>query len=205
MLSLRAHRSLLARFGRSSGGAIAVEFAFTFPVLLIMLFGMIEVEQLVTTQHRMANAGASVDDVIGRLPSLTTASETNIFAAAGDIMGSTATSAPNLRVSQIIITNTGTPKYEWSDVQGTVYTAYGRCAKSVLPELQSTNAPTLAVGQRVLVTEIQYTWNSPLNYVLKQPVVLHATTILSPRAGEVTRDWGGGSTSDTLTPACTGS
>ena len=205
MLRLRPHRSLLGRFRRSSKGAIAVEFAFTFPVLLIMLFGMIEVEQLVTTQHRMANAGASVDDVIGRLTSLTTASETNIFAAAGDIMGSTATTTPNLRVSQIIYTNTGTPKYEWSDVQGSVFTAYARCAKSVLPQLSSANAPSVAVGQRVLVTEIQYTWNSPLNYVLKQPVVLKSTTILSPRTGEVTRDWGGGSTSDTLTPACTGS
>lgn len=205
MLSLRPRRWLLGRFARSSDGAIAVEFAFTFPVLLIMLFGMIEVEQLVTTQHRMANAGASVDDVIGRLANLTTPTETNIFAAASDIMGSTAATAPNLRVSQIIITNTGTPKYEWSDVQGSVYTAYTRCAKAVMAQLQSANAPSLAAGQRVLVTEIQYTWQSPLNYVLKQPVVLHSTTILSPRTGEVTRDWGGGSTSDTLTPACTGS
>ena len=205
MLSLRTPRHTLRRFGRSSAGAIAVEFAFTFPVLLILLFGMIEVERLVTTQHRMANAGASIDDVIGRLPSLTSPSESNIFAAAGDIMGSTAAIAPNLRVSQIVITNAGTPKYEWSDVQGSVYTAYARCAKSVLPALQSANAPTLTVGQRVLVTEIQYTWQSPLNYVLKQPIVLNSTTIISPRTGDVNRDWGSGSTSDALTPACTGS
>ena len=205
MLTAQPRPRLLRRFGRASGGAIAVEFALTFPVLLIILFGMLEVEQLVTTQHRMANAGASIDDVIGRLPSLTTSTEANIFAAAGDIMGSTAATAPNLRVSQIVITDTGAPKYEWSDVQGSVYTAYARCAKSVLPQLSASTAPSLTTGQRVLVAEIQYTWSSPFSYVLKQPIVLKSTTILSPRTGDVNRDWGGGSTSDSLTPACKGS
>lgn len=202
MLSRPRPDGLLRRFTRARAGAIAVEFAFTFPVLLIILFGMIEVEQLVTTQHRMANAGASIDDVIGRLPTLTTPGEANIFADAGDIMGSTAASPPSLRVSQIIITNQNTPKYEWSDVQGSAYAAYARCATSTLPQLASANAPTLTAGQRVLVAEIQYTWKSPLSYVLKQPVVLKSTTIISPRTGEVNRDWGGGSTSDSTTPAC---
>ena len=205
MLTARNAARLLRRLARAREGAIAVEFAFTFPVLLIMLFGMVELENLVATQHRMFTAGSSIDAVIGRIPSLTTASETNIFAAATDIMGSTASSPPNLRVSQVIITNTGTPKYEWSDVQGAAYTPYARCAKSVLPQLLSANAPALASGQRVLVAEIQYTWASPFSYVLKQPIVLNSTTVISPRAGDVNRDWGGGSTSDTLSPACTGS
>ena len=202
MLTRRPSPSWLRRFARASQGAIAVEFAFTFPVLLIILFGMIEVEQLVTTQHRMANAGASVDDVIGRLPSLTTAAETNIFAGAGDIMGSTAATPPNLRVSQIIINSNNLPKYEWSDVQGSAYSPYARCATSTLPQMVSANAPALTVGQRVIVTEIQYTWKSPLSYVLKQPVVLKSTTILAPRTGDVDRVWSSTSDSDTLNPSC---
>jgi Flp pilus assembly protein TadG len=183
-------RQRLRRLPAAREGAAAVEFAFTFPVLLIMLFGMVEIGQLLVAQNRLNNAGASIGDVIARLQTLDNPTEAGIFNAAADIMSTAATTAPDLRVSQVMVLSNGGLRYEWSDAQGTSMPAYAHCATANIAQLnaiQANNNTKLAANSRVLVTEIRYTWSSPLNYVLKQPVKLFAQTLLSPRQGSVTR------------------
>ena len=184
------HRSGVGRFARAREGATAVEFAFTFPVLLIMMFGMIELGQLLVTQRRTENAGASIGDVIARLDTLTTVKKTDIFAAATDIMGSAATAPPNLRISQIIIMPNGTGRYEWSDSQGTTLPAFAHCAVVTSPQVlqMQQSGAALAAGSHLLTSEVRYTWNSPFGYVAKAPITVSSFSVLSPRVGSVSRE-----------------
>ena len=183
-------RFLLQRFARAQSGASAVEFAFTFPVLLIMLFGMIELGQLLVTQRRVENAGSSIGDVIARLDTLTTVKKTDIFAAASDIMGASATTAPDLRISQIIILPNGSGRYEWSDAQGTSLPAYAHCVPVTAPQVLQMQASgaALAAGSHILTSEVRYVWSSPFSYVMKKPITVSAFSVLSPRVGSVLRE-----------------
>ena len=179
---MRAHS--LRRFLRAREGAAAVEFAFTFPILLTLLFGMIEVGQLLVAKHRVDNAGASVGDIISRLSSLSTTQETDIFNAATDIMGSAADRPPDLRVSEIWVKPDGSLRYIWSDSQGSSLPPFAHCAAASLPQMSAT---VLTPNSYFVLSEVRYAWTSPLNFVLKDGITLSSSSVLSPRTGSVTR------------------
>ena len=174
----------LRRFLRARDGAAAVEFAFTFPILLTLLFGMIEVGQLLVAKHRADNAGASVGDIISRLSSLSNTQETDIFNAATDIMGSAAVRPPDLRVSEIWVKQDGTLHYIWSDAQGTSMPPFSHCALASLPQMSAT---VLTPNSFFVLSEVRYSWTSPFSFVLKNGVTLSSASVLSPRTGSVTR------------------
>jgi Flp pilus assembly protein TadG len=174
----------LRRFLRARDGAAAVEFAFTLPVLLFLLFGMVELGQLLVAKHRTDSAGSSVGDIVSRLSSVTNTQEQDIFAAASDIMGSSAVRPPDLRVSEIYVMPNGSLRYIWSDAQGSSMPAFTHCAAASLPQMSAT---VLTPGSYFVLSEIRYAWNSPFNFVLKNGVILSSTSVLSPRTGSVTR------------------
>ncbi|MBE7217108.1 MAG: pilus assembly protein [Caulobacteraceae bacterium] len=175
------------RFVAATGGATAIEFAFCLPVLLVLLFGMIEVGQLMVVQHRSDNAAGTVGDVISRNDKLTDSQETDVFAAASDILGSSVTGKPDLRVSQIGVNAAGIAHWDWSDRQGSWFTAYQHCAVLNPSDVRGLSLVALAPGAHLLVSEIHYTWSSPLDFVLQKPIDLGATILASPRRGQVTR------------------
>ncbi len=183
----------LRRFLRARDGAAAVEFAFTFPILLTLLFGMIEVGQLLVAKHRADNAGSSVGDIISRLSSLTSTQETDIFNAATDIMGSAAVRPPDLRVSEIFVMPNGSLRYIWSDAQGSSMPPFSHCAAATLPQMSAT---VLTPGSYFVLSEVRYAWTSPFSFVLKNGVTLSSASVLSPRTGSVTRQ-------NASTTACT--
>lgn len=180
----------IRRLGADEGGAAALEFALVFPVLLIMLFGVVEIGSLIVTSRRTDNAAASVGDLVTRFGTLTTAQENGLFAAATDILGGGAAAVPDLRVSQVMVTAKGTKVYDWSDVQGTNLAAHAHCSLLSSADAARITPLNLTTGDYVVVSEVRYTWNSPLHSVLPVPLVLNNLNVLSPRAGSVVRDYG---------------
>ena len=182
--------SLLARLLRAREGAVAVEFVFTFPILLLMLFSMVEIGNFLLVKRRLNTAGSSVGDVIARMSQIDTPTITDIFNAGGDIMGAATATPPDIRVGQVVVTPKGTFAYEWTDAQGTSMPVYAHCTATTLTQLTALQAQTatqLPTGARVLVAEMQYTWNSPLNYLLRKPIVIKSTSVFSPRQSSITR------------------
>ena len=175
------------RFLSATGGATAVEFAFCLPVLIALLFGMVELGQLLVVQHRSDNAAGTVGDVIARIDKLTDAQEADIFAAAGDILGGAVTGKPDLRVGQIAVGADGAPRWDWSDRQGGWFAAEAHCAQVKVSEVHGLDSSQLAPGAHLLVSEIHYAWSSPLDFILQKPIELTATVMASPRRGQVTR------------------
>jgi Flp pilus assembly pilin Flp len=68
-------------------GVAAIEFAIIFPVILIMIFGMVDLTALVSDVRKMSLAANVVADTVTRLPTPTTpAAVDDAFKAAGFVM-----------------------------------------------------------------------------------------------------------------------
>ena len=175
------------RFWADRDGAAAVEFAIVLPVMLAMLFGEVEVGQMMVASRRADNAAATVGDIVARLPQMNDTQKLGAFAAANTIMAGAASSAPDLRISEVGVTANGVKRYWWSDAQGTSLAAHGHCDTLNTKDAAKLSGIALNAGGYVVLAEIQYSWKSQLQYVLKTPINLYYENVLNPRASEVRR------------------
>ena len=186
------------RFWADRRGAAALEFAIVFPVMLVMLFGEVELGQMLVANRRADNAASTVGDIVARLGQMNDLQQAAAFTAATTLMAGASTGAPDLRISEVGVTSSGTKKYWWSDAQGTSLPAHAACDTLNTKDAAKLSGVSLAAGSYVILSEIQYSWRSKLHYVMKTPVNLYYENVLNPRASQVIRVRGG-----TSTPSCT--
>jgi hypothetical protein len=53
-------------FGSNQDGIAAIEFAFAFPIMIFMFFGLIDLTNLISTSRKVTNASAVVADMVGQ-------------------------------------------------------------------------------------------------------------------------------------------
>lgn len=83
MLMIRSFISLARRYRLSQKGVIAIEFAFIFPVMVLMYFGMLDLIQFVSVSRRVAASAGAVSDLVSANDKSVTASQvTDYFNAA---------------------------------------------------------------------------------------------------------------------------
>ena len=113
--------------------------------------------------------------------SVTTANLTDMFAAATTILAPFPTATLKLRVSSITGDSSGTPKVDWSSVQGSGQVALTKAATV-------TGLPTgliSAAGDNVIMAESTYTYNSTVPFVLKNGLTFTEKFYLRPRSVSV--------------------
>lgn len=179
---------LLRRYHADRRGAAAIEFAIVLPVMLIMLFGEVEVGQLMTTTRRADNAAASVGDIVARFGSMDDTKKNAVFLAANAIMAGAVSTAPDLRISEVVVTASGVKKYQWSDAQGTSLPAHGYCDALNAMDATKLSGVNLPSGSYVLLSEVRYGWTSQLHYVLKSTIPIYYENVLNPRSSQVIRN-----------------
>lgn len=94
----RKHRGIVRRILSCSRGVAMVEMAFAMPVLLLMIFGGLELTQMVMTHMRLNQIAIAVADNAGRVR--TGIDESNIYEvfAGADLMGNSISFKENGRV-----------------------------------------------------------------------------------------------------------
>lgn len=113
-------RRLAARaalWPRATGGVAAVEFALILPIMVLLLLGMSEVTLAVNIDRKLTLLSRSLADLSSRTRELTTTEMANVFNAAGAIMRPYDTPAPQMVVSSIAVTKSGSTysgAVEWS-------------------------------------------------------------------------------------------
>lgn len=173
------------RFWADRRGAAAIEFAIVFPVMLVMLFGEVELGQLMVATRRADNAASTVGDIVARLQQMDDTQKTGAFAAATAIMSGAASGPPDLRISEVYVTGAGAKKYVWSEAQGPSLAAHTTCSPLNTRDAAKLAGVILPAGSYVILSEIQYSWRSKLHYVMKTPVNLYYENVLNPRASQV--------------------
>jgi Flp pilus assembly protein TadG len=169
---------LFRAFRRDEKGVAFVEFAFIAPVMLLLLFGTLEISQAVMADRRVTKVSSSIADLVARTKTTTCKEVNNIFEI-GDVLMAPY-SATDLAVTihtMTITNNTGTSAVtKW-----TQWNNRGTAAP----------VPTLPAGlgktnDELVVVQVEYPYDSLITkFVLKNRIELTEVFYLKPRNGFV--------------------
>jgi Flp pilus assembly protein TadG len=152
----------IRRFLVNRRGAAALEFALIVPIMLTLMFGSIEVSELVGADRRVKNMTDSVADVFSRDVRVTNTEANDVLNSAGQMLFPLANQNVGIRISAVEMTTPGNGEVIWSDARG--MTAHAIGATIAIPR---TPADNICPGDSVMIADGQYTYNSPIGLVLK--------------------------------------
>ncbi len=163
-------------------GLAALEFALIAPMMVLVLFGSVELTELLACNRRAENTAASVADVISRDTVITNQEMSDLWAASTALMYPNAATPLKIRVSSVQITNPTTATVLWSDgYHG--YVPRGAGSAIALP------AGMMIPATSVIVAETTYRYTPPIGVFLKLAVDLTHTEYRRPRVADpVTRN-----------------
>ena len=171
---------LIGRLMRDVGGVAAVEFAFIFPVMLIVYFGAIETSNMLTANRRVTSVAYTAADITAQAISVSNSDMTDIFAASSAILRPFSTTPLSIRITSVVANSTGVNKVAWSDG----YNVASRAVNSNMTLPAGLTTP----GTSVIVAEVTYEYSSPISGTMTDEITFTDTAYLKPRrTAQVTR------------------
>lgn len=179
-------RTLLRRLRRDRRGAILVEFAMTFPILVTLILGGLETGRYVLLQQKLHGVAVSMADLVSQAETLTTAELDNLFAAVGHMTRPFNLGADGVVIVSSVSASDGNPPViNWQRAgggTGTTGSALGAAGDDAnLP-------PNLLVrdGETVIVAEVYYNFTPFLGGKFLSPSELFNQAFYRPRFGALT-------------------
>lgn len=172
----------LKRLARDRRGVSAVEFALIAPAMIAFYFGMAEITQALLAERRAGHAASAVGDLVAQSSQITSAEITDVFSVARTIMLPFAADDTKLkmRVTSLTADASGAAKVDWSNGQG--LTALSTNATVTVP------SGLLVSGQSVVMSEVTYSYSSPVTFFMPNAVTFTRKFYLRPRKSDkVTR------------------
>jgi Flp pilus assembly protein TadG len=190
-------------------GTAAIEFALLFPIMITLFIGSYEVENVLLADLKLTAAAETAADLVaqttiagGALGTgvLQTSDFTAFTNATADVLTPLPTGTNNslVQIAFASVTySTGTPRIDWHVEKN------GATAISLtnIPNNQAlTNLGNAAAGSldSVIVVQVQYTYTSPISYILNASYTLSESAFNRPRyvtcipsAATTTTDTGG--------------
>lgn len=170
------------RFARDRRGLAALEFALIAPMMILVLFGSIELTELLATYRRAENTTSSIADVVSRDTVIEDAEIADLWKASKALMFPNAAAPLKMRVSSVQILTATSAKVLWSE--GTNgYTPRAKNSNMTLP------AGMMVPGTSIVVAESTYTYVPPIGVYLDVALDLDNIEYRRPRVADpVTRD-----------------
>lgn len=169
---------MLRRLIRDEEGVAAVEFVIVLPLLMLMYFGVAEVTQAFLADKRVTHVAAAVGDLVAQSNSLSAAQMDDIYDIGADLMRPLPEADLAIRITNVRIDNAGLPQVQWTSGRN----------NSGMPAFAAADAVPAGLrtaGQVIIVCETSYGYESPLDYVLKDPIVIRRSMRFSPRENNV--------------------
>ncbi len=168
---------LLAKLRRDNRGVSAVEFALIAPAMIASYFGMAEISQALLAERKAAHAASAIGDLVTQSSSVSSADVTDIFNIASTIMSPYSTTTLKMRVSSLTADSAGTPKVDWSSGSGLTALTAGATV---------TGVPTgvVSAGQSVVMSEVTYSYDSPVDVMMPNAVTFNRKFYLRPRKSD---------------------
>lgn len=163
----------LQRFHDDRKGVSAVEFAMIAPLMILIYFGMAELSQGFMAQKRVEHVASAIADLVAQDEEVNDAELTDIFAVATFGMKPFSTAPLKQRISSVTRNASGVAKVDWSSNQG--WTSRANNSTVTLP----TNL--IANGESVVMAEVEYLYESPVDYVMPESITFRKTYYLRPR------------------------
>ena len=172
----RLNRSLagfLGRFGVDRRGESAVEFALHAPVMILLYFSLAEACQAYMAQKRAGHVNAIVGDLIAQYETVDDETITKAFEISSLIMRPFSDTGLAQRVTSVTRDDEGVARVDWSQADG----------MDELAEDDPVDIPDDLIenGQTLIMTEVEYDYDSPVDYLLPNGIVFDFQSYLRPR------------------------
>jgi Flp pilus assembly protein TadG len=170
------------RIIRDRRGLAALEFALLAPMMVLVLFGSIELTELLATNRRAENTTASVADIISRDTTVDDDEIADLWTAGTALMFPNSAAPLRMRISSVRILSTSNAEVLWSDG----HNGYAPRA--------SGSAVTLPAGMMIpntsiIMAESVYRYTPPIGVFLDVALDLEHVEYRRPRVADpVTRD-----------------
>lgn len=165
--------TILKRIRAAQSGMAAAEFALILPALLAMIFGAIEVTNVLIVRADVSNITSSAADLIAQESTVGDADMTNVFNSLSALIYPYSTTGARIVITSVIDDGHGGGKVAWSD-------AYNGTARTVGTAV---TVPTglITTGGSVVMSEVTYSYTTPSAYLVKLPVTMTNTFYSHPR------------------------
>lgn len=169
---------LISRFRRDHRGVSAVEFALLAPVLITFYFGLAEITQAMMAERRANHAIAAVGDLVTQTNSIDDDELDDIYEIADAILKPYPSTGFKLRVTHVSQNASGAKTIDWSS-------PHGLAALTSVPTMP---AGLIGNSQSVVIAEMAYTFDSPVDYMIPNALTFRKTYYYRPRkADKVTK------------------
>jgi Flp pilus assembly protein TadG len=170
---------LFRRLARDKRGVSAVEFALIAPALIAFYFGLAELTQAMMAERRASHTASAIGDLVAQSTQINTATMTDIFTIGQTIISPFPTTSLKMRVTSVVADAKISPKVEWSSVSGSGITALKKDDPVTVPTGLLT-----AAGQSVVMSEVTYSYDSPVDYFVPRAVTFNKKFYLRPRKSD---------------------
>ncbi len=172
-------RTTLLRLVKDRRGAAAVEFAFIAPVLILMYFGVVEFTQGMIVQRRVSHVASTAADLTSRVAQVSTSDTTDIFRVGRTIIYPLNPAPLRMRLTSITSDASNVSRVDWSDASNW---SSGALAPNSLVTVPS---GVIGANQSVVMAEVEYTYTSPLRFLLPNGILMSHVYYLRPRISNV--------------------
>jgi len=161
------------RIRGEKGGMAAVEFALILPALLALVFGAIEVTNVLIVKSDTTNLASTAADLVAQESSVSNADITNVFNALTALIYPYNSSAAKIVITSIIDDGHGGGKVAWSDAKNGTARSVGSTV--------TVPSGLITTGGSTILAEVTYTYSTPSTYLVKIPVTLTNSFYSHPR------------------------
>jgi Flp pilus assembly protein TadG len=170
-------RGRAIRLVRDCRATVAIEFAFTLPILCMMVFGLYEVTEGVICYMKVVDVANTVADLIGQTSlaqgGVGTTDFNNYYIAGQLVMTPSAGSNLGIAIANVYYDSNGAnPTVSWQVQRGGAAAISN--ATNFVSGLGTANGSTIIV-------QASYTYTSLLNYFITAPIVITAEVASQPR------------------------
>jgi Flp pilus assembly protein TadG len=158
-------KQILSRFSAAKQGSAALEFAIIAPMMIMLLFGSVDLLDVLNANKRAQNVAASLADVVARDTEVSDTEVTGLWAAIDVLMFPEGGEGVNVRVTSIFIENSSTARVVWSEGHGMDALEEDDTVEGLAPAM-------MRPGTSVILAETEYAYESPLGFLLAGGVTL---------------------------------
>jgi len=174
----------MRRLRRAESGVAAVEFALVLPIMLLLYIGFVEVSGVISVDRKLQSASGALGDLVARSDTtITAATLTDYFLAAGGIMTPHDTDGLRQIVTLVQVSQDGTTAcVQWSRQYADETYGGGPYASNcnfTLPLAMR----TIAKGKFVVVAEGYYDYPPLYGFAFDQTINLYRENFFMPRFG----------------------
>jgi len=168
------------RFAGDGRGVSAIEFALIAPVLILLYLGMAELTLGMMASRRVSHLASTIGDLAAQSQTLTPENITDLWAIGANMLDPNPTDGTSLRMRLTSVTMQSTKKatVDWS--QASNMNPYEN-----KKEIAGITTDQIAVGESLILTEVEYDYDSPLGNFFKSGTVFKETFTHHPRNGDM--------------------